>query len=118
MVNFFHKSQKSLEEVHKSTFGSPSRASVDSTLLGSDAAPHRERNHSVFSHTSRHHNEIPEELLRPGIDTRRASASSTYSEQAHEEAQLPKEERVRLALARLRGPQYEELSKKIYGPWY
>lgn len=101
MVNFFHKSsKKSQEDLHKSVLGAPStgRPSVDSTLLGSDIA----------------HQARP----TAGLDSRRGSATSTYSEQAYEEAHLPKEERVRLALARLRGPQYEEISSRIYGPWY
>lgn len=119
MLNIFHKSPKSHQDqdLPKTAFeqlGLPSHASVSSTLLGSDAAP-RERNHSVFSAAS---HQLPTTLLRPGLDARRSSTSSTYSEQAQEEAALPKEERVRLALARLRGPQYEELSGRIYGPWY
>jgi hypothetical protein len=102
MVNFLHKSsKKSQQEVNVlGHLGTPStgRPSVDSTLLGSDIA----------------------QKARPttGLDSRRSSTTSTYSEQAYEEAHLPKEERVRLALARLRGPQYEELSGRIYGPWY
>lgn len=105
MVNFLHKSsKKSQEEVLKGALeplGSPSttgRPSVDSTLLGSEIA-HKARPVA-------------------GLDSRRSSTTSTYSEQACEEAQLPKEERIRMAIARMRGPQYEELSSRIYGPWY
>lgn len=98
MVNFTaYESQETTEVNHLSL-----PAALDAPKPSFDSA--RPQSSSGLSTSHLH--------VRPDATSRRGSTSSTYSEQAEEEAHLSKQERVRLALIRMRGPQYEELTSR------